>query len=331
MKMKLLIYKSVLLIAAIGLMLSCKSEDGDLNPPTSKSNVYSELQKEADLSLFLEAVELAGMQSSLQQDGITLFAPNDSSLQFYLSRVLGVDSISGFYHFAGAETFQSFLSYHILQKKLKTMDVVNSYIATSAKNADGDYLHLYASSVNKNIFLNSYAGKVIEPDHEVEGSVIHKIEGVLTPLTLNGLIRVNPNLSKMRTAISTSQDNLETLLNQENQMNTIFCPNDVAISTFLNDSGYVDWKGFTYQNGNSALSNLLRYHILNGNQRASELSNATYLSLYSGHYVEIMKDNSGTVKLKDETGMEPYAAIKTTDITAVNGSIHIIDKVLQHN
>ena len=319
------------MIAGFCILVSCKKDDSKPNEPTPKASVYSELQKDADLSLFLEAVELAGMQPTLEEDAITLFAPNDSSFRFYLTKVLGVDSVLGFYNFAGSETFKSFLGYHILQKKLKTMDVVNSYIATSAKNSAGHYLHLYTSSVNKNILINSYAGKVIEPDHEVEGSVIHKIEGVLTPLTLNGLIRVNPNLSKMKTGISTSQDNLETFLNQENQMNTIFCPNDIAISTFLNDSGYVDWKAFTNQNGNVALSELLKYHILSGNKRASELSNSSYLTLLPGHYFEIIKDNSGTVKLIDEVGIEPYAAIKTTDITAVNGSIHIIDKVLQHN
>ena len=278
----------------------------------------------------LEAIEMAGLEDFLKQDGITLFAPTDSFFKIHLTDY-GVDSLSGLYNFLGPAEFSNFLKYHILEKKLKTMDVVSSYVATAASNTNGNKIHAYANIIGKTVNLNSYAATVIEADIPVEQSILHKVDGVIVPLTLNGLIRVNPNLSKMKSGISKSQDNIEVLLNQENLAHTIFCPNDAAISDFLNDTGYYDWNAFANANGNAALSEMLRYHILEDDYRASSLTTTIYSTLLAGHTLQVIKVSNGTINIQDEQNTQPMAAILTTDITAINGSLHIVDKVLRHN
>lgn len=322
--------KTIALVLGLSFVaFSCKKDE--LSSPEPKVlTVYSTLQQHEDLSLFTEAIEMAGLQDVYNQGGLTLFAPTDSSFKVYLKDI-GADSLTGLYNLYGEATFKNLLKYHLLEKKVKAMDVVSSYVATSATNSNGNQLHAYVSSIDKRISLNSYAATITTSDIEAGDGIIHKVNGVLTPLTLSGLIRVNPNLSKMKTAISKSQDNLELLLNQDNQMHTIFCPNDAAVNAFLSDTGYYDWNAFTSANGNVALSELLKYHVLRNDNRAQNLQTAEYMTLFSGHSFEIIKDNSGTVKIKDEQDSQPRASVITTDITAVNGSIHIIDKLLRHN
>jgi len=321
--------KIALVLLITSAVWSCKEDEKD-PPVTPYSNVYQELQNQSNLSLYLQAVEIAGLTDELSADGITLLAPTDSAFNVYL-KGLDIDNIEGLHQFYGHSIFQNFVLYHVLEKKVKTMDVVNSYLPTAATDDNGDKLHAYTSSVNKQVYINAYAGRIIEADMEVESSVIHKINGVLTPLTLNGLIRVNPSLSKLKTAISQTQDNLEVLLNQENQSYTIICPNDVAVNSFFTEHGYTTWADLKKEYGNPALGNLLRYHILNGAIKAADLSNGLYYPLLGGHYFEIIKDNSGTISIIDEKNSMPRPSITTTNIVAVNGTIHIADRVLEHH
>lgn len=319
---------SLLVFSIMAVFTNCKEENKDF--PVQKNSVYTELHQQSDLSITLQAIEMAGLQQTLSQDNLTFFAPTDSAFTSYLMD-LGVDSLSGLYNLYGHNTFKQVMLYHLLEKKVKTMDVVNSYIITAASNASGNKMHAYITSVYKNISLNAFDASVCESDIEVEGSIIHKINGVLTPLSLNGLIRVNQNFGKLKSAISKTQDNLETLLNGENQVHTFFAPDDVAINSFLARKGFSTWSDYIYANDSYSLSNLLKYHIINGEVQAQALQNQSYGTLYTNHLLEIFKEQSGSINVKDEKGSNPSAVVKTTDITALNGTLHIIDKVLEHN
>ncbi|AEV31245.1 secreted/surface protein with fasciclin-like repeats [Owenweeksia hongkongensis DSM 17368] len=317
-----------LVLFSIALFIGCKEDS--YTPAQIETSVYNTLRQQSDLSITLEAIEMAGLQNELRQDNLTFFAPTDSAFKAYLQD-LGVDSLSGLYNFYGAATFRNVMLYHLLEKKVKGMDVVNSYILTAATNSNGNNIHAYITRIDKNISLNAFTARVSERDIEVGGSVIHKIDGVLSPLTLNGLIRVNPNFSKLKSAISKSQGNLETILNQENQVHTIFGPDDIAITAFLSGNGFTDWSDFANSNSYNALNNLLQYHIISGETQAQDLKNQTYNTLFTNHWIQIVKEQSGAINIQDEKGSSPAAGLKTTDITAINGTIHVLNKVLEHN
>lgn len=317
-----------IVLFAMAALVGCQSDEKD--QPTPKANVYTELAKHSDLSIAMQAIDMAGLQSTFTKDNLTFFAPTDSAFSKHFEN-LGVNNLTELYNFYGAETFKNVILYHLLEKKVKGMDVINSYIVTAAKNSNGNHMHAYISSIDKNISLNAFAANVTKRDIEVDGSVIHKVDGVLSPLTLNGLIRVNPNFSKLRSAISKTQDNLEAILNQENQKYTIFGADDAAMNAFLSSKGFTGWSDFTSANSTYDLSCLLKYHILGGETKAADLQNKSYNTLYSGHEVEVVKKESGTLNILDEKGTFPVAGVKTTDIIAINGAIHIIDKVLEYN
>ncbi|WP_417592924.1 fasciclin domain-containing protein [Owenweeksia hongkongensis] len=317
-----------LVLFSIALFIGCKDDSKD--PTQTEVSVYNEIRQQSDLSITLEAIEMAGLQNELRQDNLTFFAPTDSAFKAYLQD-LGVDSLSGLYNFYGAATFRNVMLYHLLEKKVKGMDVVNSYILTAATNSNGNNIHAYITRIDKNISLNAFTARVSERDIKVGGSVIHKIDGVLSPLTLNGLIRVNSNFSKLKSAISKSQGNLETILNQENQVHTIFGPDDIAITAFLSGNGFTDWSDFANSNSYNALNNLLQYHIISGETQAQGLKNQTYNTLFTNHWIQIVKEQSGAINIQDEKGSSPAAGLKTTDITAINGTIHVLNKVLEHN
>ncbi len=324
------IIKPLLLVFFLTTLLASCAKDEKSAPQQLEANIYNELGQHPDLSITLKAIEMAGLQDVLRQNNLTLFAPTDSAFALYLDD-LGVDSLSGLYNFYGAATFKNVMLYHILQKKVEATDVVNSYIATAATNSNNNHLHAYISRVDKNISLNSFAASVSQRDIKTGESVIHKVDGVLSPLTLNGLIRVNPNFSKLKAAISKCQNNIETILNQENQVHTIFGPDDLAMNAFLSGEGVADWSEFTNANSSNTLGDLLKYHILSGEIQAQDLQNNRYATIHSGHWIEIIKEQGGSINIQDEKGTLPNASLKTSDITAINGTIHIINKVLKHN
>lgn len=318
----------LLVLSSVAFIAGCKEDKRDLIVAPI-SSAYDELLEQGDLTITVQAIDMAGLKQIVNQDNITLFAPTDSAFTSFMQDI-GVDSLSGLYNLYGPENFRQLVLYHLLEKKVKGMDVVNSYIATAAKNNNGNNIHAYISRVDKNVSLNAFEANVTKGDIEADGSVIHKIDGVLTPLTLYGLIRVNPNFGQLKSAISKTQDNLETILNQENSLYTIFGPTDAAMNSYLSDAGFTSWADYSNSYSSYSISCIVKYHIINDELLAQELSNKTYNTIYTGHAIDIFKEQGGSIKVLDEKRTE-HATVKTTDITAVNGTMHVIDKVLEHN
>ena len=103
--------------------------------------------------------------------------------------------------------------------------------------------------------------------------------------------------------------------------NTVFAPDNAAFETFGNET----LAGIL--NDTAMLDTLLMYHMVEGNYTAEDLmtevnatGNETVLSTLTGDTLSISVAN-GTL-------MVANATIVASDITADNGVVHIIDRVL---
>lgn len=325
-----IIRTSALLLIFSLFLQGCKEDSSSDYPhkPAPKS-ILALAGEQEDLSLFVEAAEAAQIEFAMQPGApYTLMAPTDSSFKAYLNSQ-GYTTIQDLHNAMGDEKFRLFVSYHILEKKVKAENISNGYVVTFAKTTEKDRLHSYMTRNELNITINRGAARVIQANITSDAGVIHKIDGVLTPLTLEGLTKVNPNFSKLSIAIDFAGSNIQQILNDETQYYTLFAPTDAAFNMFLNHYGYVDINALLDLIGPQQIEDALKYHLIKGRFKAEDFQNQDYETLLAGASLKILKDNSGTILITDDSN-NPLVKITNTNIVAVNGVMHIIDQVLEY-
>ena len=72
--------------------------------------------------------------------------------------------------------------------------------------------------------------------------------------------------------------------------------------------------------GKQKLSKILTYHVVSGKMKAADLKDGQELTTVEGSKLKVM--------VKDGKVMVGNAKVTTADISASNGVIHVIDKVL---
>lgn len=133
-----------------------------------------------------------------------------------------------------------------------------------------------------------------------------------TKLNVVGVIKTNPNLSTLSTAINAA--NLEAALAGEGPF-TIFAPTNEAFAKL--DPAILN----NIISTPSLLTALLQYHVVSGNVKSTDLANGPVATLLSGQSVDV-NISGGMVTLNGSS--EVIAA----DLMAVNGVVHMIDEVL---
>lgn len=99
----------------------------------------------------------------------------------------------------------------------------------------------------------------------------------------------------------------------KNQL-TVFAPTDEAFKKFLKENGFNSIK----QVPKDLLKTVLLYHVVEGNVRSGDLADG-FVPTLNGAAIQV--DLSSGVMIND-------ASVEYADIRALNGTIHIIDKVL---
>lgn len=111
---------------------------------------------------------------------------------------------------------------------------------------------------------------------------------------------------------------------------TVFAPTDKAFADLALSLGYADAGAMVNALPASALQSILGYHVLASKKSAAELRSGgptqatTYT--YANTPATLAVDASNGVKLTDAALVS--ATVQTADISASNGVIHAIDKVL---
>jgi len=96
---------------------------------------------------------------------------------------------------------------------------------------------------------------------------------------------------------------------------TVFAPTDAAFAAIQSE---VD-KLLKPEN-KAKLSKILTYHVVSGKMMAADLKDGQELTTVEGSKIKVM--------IKDGHVMVGSSKVKSADIAASNGVIHVIDKVL---
>lgn len=138
----------------------------------------------------------------------------------------------------------------------------------------------------------------------------------------------SPNLSAL-VAAATKAGLVGTLANPASNL-TVLAPTNDAFNTLATRLGFTSATALVDALPASALNSILTYHVLSGRVSAADLASgpATRPTLYSfgGAPATLAVSATGGVGFTD--AVLTRAAVRTADVVATNGLVHVVDKVL---
>lgn len=313
----------LILLLAVAITASSCSKDEDENFLPPEQNLFDQINEYPGLSLYSEAMVMAGLDMNLSNDRITALAPNDSAIQSFLDSYQ-VNSLSQLKEKLGDFSFRQLWEYSLINAKMQLADFETSYLPSSSENSSGHKINLFSERHQNSLLINGVA-RITDPDHQAENGYFHVSDQVLSPATLLTLVRANPKLSTLKMIMDLPGISTSVTLNQENGDFTLLAPTDQAFNDFLSSNAFAGVEGLQNAYGTANLDLVLKYHLLIFSITAEEFSNETYSTLYSSYQIQVTRSDSG-LTFTDQKGN--VADLVLSNITAINGTLHSIDKVL---
>lgn len=102
---------------------------------------------------------------------------------------------------------------------------------------------------------------------------------------------------------------------------TVFAPTNAAFAALLTAQGVADLDALIAKLGAETVTNILKYHVVSGEQKAADLTDGEELTTLQGQKITVGVAN-GVVTLNGTT------KVTKADVEASNGVVHLIDSVL---
>ncbi len=282
-------------LSLIGLALTITAcgDDDDILEPEDNSIVGTALEA-GNFSTLLDALDAAGLTSTLQGGSYTVFAPTDAAFD-----ALPAGTLDGL--LADTDALTDVLTYHVVQGEYTEAQLE---ALSSIETLQGQPIVITQGSAVLN-------GVTVQQSVEAENGIIHVIGEVLLP----------PEEDIVETAVSAGFSTLATALTEASLIDalkaegpfTVFAPTDAAfealpegtLTALLADP--------------DALAEVLTYHVVSGRVYARDLDGVVSSPTLAGY--PVLFDLSDGAKIN---GVD----ISSTDILTTNGVIHVIDEVL---
>ena len=304
-------YKHTLIIC-LGLSIfftACKKDD-EVVPVPSLTEYIS---KNPDVSIFNSAIEKAGLQSFKNGGGpFTWFMPTDAAMQS-----IGITEDSVARMTQGVASY--FVTYHIVNARFATRDMIAlfSFPRTTLQGSA-----IYTGGGDGGVFYVNGI-KIISPDNEVAGGLVHKIEKFMVPLPLVGNIQAILSRTGRHTLFIAAL----TKANRWTQFSsttayTVFAPTDAAMTSAGLTSAAITSSTV------GRIDSIVRYHYFNSSRLfANDLGNKESPQTALGAGRTITASGNGML-LKGKTNTTTVN-VTTANLLGINGVVHIIDGVLR--
>ncbi|WP_083961573.1 glycan-binding surface protein [Salinimicrobium terrae] len=310
------IYYLLMLVFCVGLS-SCEKEE-ELYPQLGDDprNLTEVIESTLELSTFSEAMVQVDLDSILRNSTTyTVFAPNNTAFD-------GIDVSA----YSEAE-FENLLLNHVINTTTAdfTPNLATGYVPTMASGPDGEFLDAFINT-SGTVIVNGTAS-FVEGSFDIgtTNGVLHIVDGVLAPPTIVHHTQINPDFSMLAEAIELA--GLAEALSVTNPENenfpfTVFAPNNTAFEAFMMQMngafGYETLADIPVE----TLQEILMYHVIAGEN--------TLAALVPGSEFTAMDGNTFFVDGNSVISDASYSTgnVVLTDVQAINGVIHGIDKVL---
>ncbi|MGZ9677051.1 fasciclin domain-containing protein [Flavobacterium sp. GNP001] len=343
MKIKNQILSFVTMLAVAFVTFSCSTDEPKEVTPL-KSIVEIAKADPANFSILVDALRKTGLETTLSSAGsYTVFAPTNAAFTAAGYSSASINALTAPADNTAIANLRLILQNHVIGLGTRANDLVAGgyfktfgFIKTSSTATSGANLNLYVSKSGNDVILNggvsNGGAKVVTADLAVgNNGVLHSIDAVLKLPTIIDQIKSNPNLSSLLAVVtSPSQASVLATLNAATGTAavSVYAPDNAAFTAATATGGYLVGKT------DAQVTNILRYHLENGNRTASSATSFTnstatadvsVATLFTPNRFSILL---GTVKIKDVVGTT-NGTIKVTNIQGSNGVIQVIDKVLQ--
>lgn len=286
-----------LLLAGPALLSSSPATAFVGEPPT----IFSIVENSDDFDTLEVALEATGLDAAL--DGttrFTVFAPTDAAFD-----LLGMETINALLN--DLPTLTKILEYHVVTGDVPSSQVIASSFLTTLADQRVD-----VTLENGNAFVDTVL--ISQLDIPAANGIVHVIDAVLQPNTLNILDTAADvgGFTTLATAVNAAS--LDGALNAMGPF-TVFAPNDFAFG-LLPTSGL----NSLVTNQIPLLTLVLQYHVVPGRLYADEVTQLTELTTLLGAKLQVRQVNGDW--------FVNGSRLILTDVEAVNGNIHVIDRVL---
>ncbi|KAL4236692.1 hypothetical protein ACF0H5_005076 [Mactra antiquata] len=288
-----------------------------------------ELLDELELSQFVSLLNSTGLDSdtlSTKTTKLTLFVPKNEALKSYIPlvsvRSLGEDlkdmpssvvMVSQDITNSMIDDARNLLLGHMVVGRVTSSKFDNDQLLETA-SPHGAYVRMNVYSGYPKKVITANCQRVTSVDNIADNGVIHIVENVLKPVTdtLLDLIKKNPELSILKTALGSSQ--LGSMLKDEDGQFTILAPTDSAFKK------YEDLL-LKITSNSDCLENILKNHVLPVTLCSAGVQGRIRTKNLLHKRLEMSRD-------KDDKIYIEKAQIVTPDHMAVNGVLFIIDDVI---
>ncbi|WCO02482.1 fasciclin domain-containing protein [Psychroserpens ponticola] len=263
------------------------------------------------------ALTSENLVTTLQGDGpFTVFAPTN-------------DAFTTFTNPNGNILSNILLNHVLVGTTALSSGLSSSYVSTGATNADGDALSLYVN-VGDNVKLNG-STMVVVTDIVGTNGVVHVVDNVIDLPTIATFATTNDALENLVSALQLADTGMptvpwiETVSDSSAGPYTVFAPTDNAFEDLLLE---LDPTGNTTLGDidPTTVDAVLLVHVVNGNVRAEDLQSlmGTVPTLGGDLSLDI-----NTLTLTDALMREIGIIAELTDVQAVNGVVHVVDRVIR--
>lgn len=308
-----------LLILAVGVVLgSCDKDDDNIYPQLGDDprNIGEIVSETSSLSAFAQALAQTDLDTMLRTTSTyTVFAPNNAAFDEVNVSGLNEDELN------------NFLLNHIISTVQADFSstFMTGYRTTMATGPDDNNLSIFINT-EETIQLNGVASLVTNSSNiGSTNGVLHVLDAVLAPPTITDHVEANPEFSLLAEAIEAA-GLAETLsiTEEENESTpfTVFAPTNTAFENLLSTlNGAFGWESIA-DIPVEVLQEILMYHVVAGENTIADAVGGTQPETLLGETISINDANIITDGSPSETN------ITLTNIQAINGIIHGLDRVL---
>lgn len=286
-------------------------------------NLVQIAQSPPDFSILVNAVVAAGLVDTLSGPGpFTVFAPTNAAFAALLAE-LGVTADQ---LLADTALLTRVLTYHVLPGRVLAADITAGATPTTVQGGTFTLSLVGGPSITD---ARGRKSNILATNVQAANGVIHVIDRVILPSAetppppppppnIVQIAQSLPDFSILVEAVIAA--GLADTLSAPGPF-TVFAPTNAAFASLLQELGVTKEQLLANQ---PLLTAVLTYHVLPGRVLAADIRNGQMPTTVQGQVFTL--GTSGGVSITDAQSRR--ANVITTDVTAANGVIHVIDRVI---
>lgn len=301
--------KLKLMLGALTISAFAAGCGGGSNDP----DIVQLAQGNADLSILVEAVNAAGLNTTLKGPGpFTVFAPTNAAFASLLTE-LGVTKAQ---LLADKDLLTTVLTYHVVSGNVPKASVPLGKAITSVQG--GVFKVDSVGGALKITDGRNRISTITATDIKAFNGVVHVIDKVILPANKNIVQTAQslPDFSILVEAVVAA--NLQGTLSGSGPF-TVFAPTNAAFAALLTELGVS--KDALLAN-KALLTKVLTYHVVSGRVLKADVPVGAAIATVQGETFTV----NSSLAIIDQRGRN--SNIVATDVLTSNGVIHVVDKVI---